>query len=157
MDRNVGRSKDRNMDRSRDRNMERSMDRNIDSSRNRNIDRSSDRNMDRSRDRNMENSRDIAMERAVEKNRENMDRMDRNKDMDQIQKLHCMDTDRRDGTPIVRSRSNSIHRVQSESDGRCKEEVRIITYLRQLNTFLPFHIYMFNVLLTHFIGVSQQV
>ena len=118
MDRNVGRSKDRNMDRSRDRNMERSMDRNIDSSRNRNIDRSSDRNM--------ENSRDIAMERAVEKNRENMDRMDRNIDMDQIQKLHCMDIDRMDGTPIVRSRSDSIHRKQPESDGRCKDEVRII-------------------------------
>ena len=115
------------MDRSRERNMDSSRDRNMDSSKNRNIDRSSDRNMDRSWDRNMENSRDTAMERAVEKNRENMELMDRNKDMDQIQKLHCMDTDRRDGTPLVRSRSNSIHRVQSESDGRCKEEVGIIT------------------------------
>jgi len=129
-DRNMERSLDRNLDRSRDRNMDRSKDRNLDRSRDRNMDRSNDRNMDRSkdramessRDRNMESSRNRAMERAVEKNMENMDRMDRIKAMNQMQKLHCMDLDRMDRTPLVRSRSNSIHRVQSDSEGHCKEE-----------------------------------
>jgi len=117
-DQNMDRSRDRNMDRSLDRNMDRSRDRNMDSSRERNMESSKDRNMVRSRDRNMNRSRDRNMDKAIERTVENMDCMDTT--MNRMGKLDCLDLDRIDGTPRLRSRSNSINRVQSET--RCEDK-----------------------------------
>ena len=43
--------------------------------------------------------------------------------MNRMGKLDCLDLDRIDGTPRLRSRSNSINRVQSET--RCEDKVRL--------------------------------
>jgi len=111
--RNMDRSRDRNMDRSRDRNMDSSRDRNMESSRDRNMNRSRDRNMEKASERTVERNMDKAMERTVERNMENMDCKDRN--INKMGKLDCLNLDRIDGTPRLRSRSNSINQVQSEN------------------------------------------
>merc|ERR1719341_1941570 len=97
----------------------------MDRSRKRSMDRNMNRNMQRSMDRNMVRSMENARERSTQRNSgRTMDNvMDMERNMEHMEKLNRMDIDRMDRPTerLVRSRSNSIRRVQSET--RCEEKV----------------------------------
>ena len=78
--------------------------------------------MEKAMERTVEKNMDTAMERTVERNMENMDCMDRN--INRMGKLDCLNLERIDGTPGLRSRSNSINQVQSDSHR--EDEVRLV-------------------------------
>ena len=115
-----------------------------------------DRNMERSMDRNMVRSMENARERSTERNSgrtmdnvmdmemkmdqvEKLDCMDRSmetalgRNMERMEKLNRMDIDRMDRPTerLVRSRSNSIRRVQSET--RCEEKVSWRGHIKNYN------------------------
>ena len=80
--------------------------------------------MEKASERTVERNMDKAMERTVERNMENMDCKDRN--INKMGKLDCLNLDRIDGTPRLRSRSNSINQVQSENHR--EDEVRLVLF-----------------------------
>merc|ERR1719341_475345 len=79
--------------------------------------------MQRSMDRNMVRSMENARERSTERNSGRTMETALGRNMERMEKLNRMDIDRMDRPTerLVRSRSNSIRRVQSET--RCEEKV----------------------------------
>ena len=140
MDRSKEQSVDRNMDRSRKRSMDRNMNRNMERSMDRNMVRSMENARERSTERNSGRTMDNVMDMEMKMDQvEKLDCMDRSmetafgRNMERMEKLNRMDIDRMDRPTerLVRSRSNSIRRVQSET--RCEEKVSWRGHIKNYN------------------------